>query len=139
VMTLLEYIEHESDPRAVLSEARRVIRGGGHLAIEIPHPSGFVARTFGRYWWNLDVPRHLIFFDPDTLRKQLASCGFELLSVKPFTLPLYIGASVLQALGQRHWNKNKRWVPLVAGLLGLPFLPFQPLLPEFLFTVAKAK
>ena len=139
VMTFLEYIEHEPDPGAVLSEARRVTRSGGHIVIEIPDPSGWVARTFGRYWWNLDVPRHLVFFDPDTLAKQLSICGFELISVKPFTLPFYVGASVLQVLGQRHWRKNKLWMPMIAGLLGAPFLPFQPLMPEFLFTVARAK
>lgn len=139
LMTLLEYIEHEPDTRAVLTEARRVIKKGGHLAIEIPDPSGWVARTFGRFWWNLDVPRHLTFFDADTLGKMLDQCGFELVSVKPFTLPVYIGASVLQALGLRHWNENKRWVPMVAGILGIPFIPFQPLLPEFLFAVARAK
>jgi SAM-dependent methyltransferase len=139
VMTLLEYIEHEPDPRSVLMEARRVIKTGGHLAIEIPDPSGWVARTFGRYWWNLDVPRHLTFFDAESLGKLLDQCGFELVSAKPFTLPVYIGASILQALGERHWNKNKSWVPMVGGLLGIPFIPFQALLPEFLFAVARAK
>ncbi|MBM4364224.1 MAG: class I SAM-dependent methyltransferase [Deltaproteobacteria bacterium] len=139
LMTLLEYIEHEPDPASVLTEARRVIKTGGHLCIEIPHPTGWVARTFGRHWWNLDVPRHLVFYDPETLGKQLALAGFDLVKVTPFTLPFYVGASVLQALGQRSWNRNKHWVPLVAGALGAPFLPFQLAMPEFLFAVARAR
>jgi SAM-dependent methyltransferase len=139
VMTLLEYLEHEPDPLAILREARRVIKDRGHIVIEIPHPTGWIARAFGRFWWNLDLPRHLVFFGKETLGKALEATGFELVRTRAFTLPLYVGASIVQALGQRHWVKNQSWVPVASALLGAPFLPFQPLMPEFLFAVARAK
>ncbi len=139
VMTLLEYLEHEPDPLAILRESRRVIKDGGHLVIEIPHPTGWIARLFGRFWWNLDLPRHLAFFSEQTLGKALDKTGFELVRTRSFTLPLYVGSSIVQALGERHWVKNQNWFPVASALLGAPFLPFQAVMPEFLFAVAKAK
>ena len=80
-----------------------------------------------------------MFFTPKTLEKMLDECGYELLSVKPFTLPLYVGMSLVQVLGMRHWRKHQTLYPLLASLLALPLLPFQALMPEFLFAVARAK
>ncbi len=136
---MMEYLEHEPDPGRVLDEARRVTRTGGHLALELPHIDAFPARLFGRYWWNLDIPRHLVFFAPDTLERMLARHGYELLQVTPFTLPFYAGMSLVQALGLRHWRKHQTLYPLLSALLSFPLLPLQPLLPEFMFAVARAR
>ncbi len=139
LVTMMEYLEHEPDSRSVLLQAHRVIRPNGHLALELPDIEGIPAKIFGSLWWNLDLPRHLIFYTPTTLRQMLAECGFELLIVKRFTLPLYIGLSLGQVLGQRHWAKNWRWVPVLSTVLGAPFLPLQFALPEFYFAIARAK
>lgn len=136
---MMEYLEHEPDPRSVLQEARRIQKPGGHLALELPHIGAWPGRRFGRYWWNLDIPRHLIFFTPETLSQMLSQCGYELVSVKPFTLPLYVGMSLVQALGMRHWRKHQTLYPLLSAVLALPLLPFQALMPEFMFAVARAK
>jgi SAM-dependent methyltransferase len=138
VVLMMEYLEHELDPRGTLVEARRVLRAGGHLALELPY-IGWAGRMFGPNWWNLDIPRHLMFFTPDTLAKMLAQCGFELVSVRPFTLPLYVGMSMVQALGLRHWRKYKDVYPILSTLLALPLVPFTALMPEFMFAVARAK
>ncbi len=93
----------------------------------------------GPNWWNLDVPRHLVFFPPETLRRALAEAGFDLVRIETFTLPLYAGMSLVQALGLRHWARHKDMYPLLSALLAFPLLPFYALMPEFLFAVAKAK
>ena len=138
VVLMMEYLEHELDPRGTLLEARRVLRPGGHLALELPYV-GWAGRMFGPNWWNLDIPRHLMFFTPPTLEKMLAQCGFELCSVRPFTLPLYVGMSMVQALGLRNWRKYKDAYPILSTLLALPLMPFTALMPEFMFVVARAK
>jgi len=137
LVLMLEYLEHESDPAAVLAESRRVLKQGGHVAIEIPHITGLPARIFKSRWFNLDVPRHLVFFDPDTLRRACADSGFELISYEPFSTPFNIGISVLFALGGVSHARNPL-SPLLALGLGAPLLPLQRLLPEFAFAVARA-
>ncbi len=138
VATMIEYLEHELNPRAVLAEARRVLRTGGHLVIEIPEPTGWPARAFGARWANLDVPRHLVFFDKTTLGRALSELGFELVSYETFTLPFFVGTSVLFWLGRHNAMRNTFSTPFLAGLLGAPFLPALPWIPEFAFAVARA-
>ena len=139
VVTMMEYLEHESDPRKTLEEARRVLKPGGHLAIEVPYVEGWPARRFGPKWWNLDVPRHLVYFTPKTLARMLDECGFELVRVDPFTVPLYIGSSVLLWLGYRFDINDKFLGRFLASILGWPFLLFLKFCPEFMFCVARAK
>jgi SAM-dependent methyltransferase len=137
LVMMLEYLEHESNPSAVLAESRRVIKTGGHIAIEIPHMTGRPARWFKNRWFNLDLPRHLVFFDPDTLRRAFADNGFELVSYEPFAIPLNIGISVLFKVGGLNMARST-YAPLLAAALGVPFLPFQRYIPEFAFAVGRA-
>jgi len=139
VVLMMEYLEHESDPKAVLAEARRVTKPGGHIALELPHISSLPGRLFRSVWWNLDIPRHLIFPTEASLRRMLDDVGYELVSVKTFTFPFYVGMSIVQALGQRHWIKNRGWFPIVSAIVGAPFIPLQWMLPEFMFAVARAR
>lgn len=139
VVSMMEYLEHEADPKHVLREARRITRAGGHLALELPHIAGLPGRMFRSMWWNLDLPRHLIFFTPKTLARMLDEVGYELVAVRTFTFPLYVGMSVLQALGLRHWEKYRQIFPVLSTLIGLPLLPLQFFLPEFMYAVARAK
>lgn len=139
LVSMMEYLEHEADPLRVLEEARRITRRGGYLALELPHIDALPGRLFRSVWWNLDVPRHLIFPTPQTLRAMLDRAGYELVSVKRFTFPFYVGMSILQALGQQHWRKHRRTFPVLGSLLGMPFVPLQFALPEFMFAMARAK
>jgi ubiquinone/menaquinone biosynthesis C-methylase UbiE len=137
LLLMLEYLEHEAAPCDVLAEARRVIKPGGHIAVEIPHMTGIPARLFKTRWFNLDVPRHLVFFEPSTLRRAFADQGFELLSYESFSTPLNIGISVLFSLGGVNLGRSAL-APFAAALLGVPFLPIQRFMPEFAFAVGRA-
>jgi SAM-dependent methyltransferase len=135
---MINYLEHEPDPMRVLAEARRVLKQGGHLIIEIPDPEGPPARWFKSRWANLDLPRHLVFFDRKTLKRALAESGFEVVDHHRYTMPMYIGFSMFLGLGgsnmMRHWEA----ISALAYSLGAPFLPATPWLPEFSFVVARA-
>lgn len=138
LVTMFEYLEHELNPCGVLAEARRVLKPGGHVAIEIPDIEGWPARTFKNRWANLDLPRHLVFFERQTLERAFAKYGFELVSYTRFGIPMYIGISVLFGLGLKDLSKHRLGLVLLAHLFGMPFLPALPWLPEFVFAVGRA-
>ena len=138
LVTMIEYLEHEPNPCGVLAEARRILKPGGHVALEIPNIDGWPARLFKDRWTNLDLPRHLIFFDRQTLVRALAQNGFELVSYRTFGLPLYIGLSVMFWLGREKFIEHQISTVLLSYACGLPFLPLLPWTPEFVFAVARA-
>ncbi len=139
LVTMNEYLEHEPAPRQVLQEARRITRRGGHLVVEVPYSGGLVARTFGARWSQLDVPRHLVFYTPETLTEMLRCCGYRVIHVEPFGAPFSFGISVLQALGFDRLGALRGPDVALIALMGTLFLPLFPLLREFMFVVARAE
>jgi SAM-dependent methyltransferase len=68
-------VEHVPDPRAFLAEARRVLAPGGRLVLVTPNLHGRGAGRFGDAWRELDPPRHLHLFPPETLRRAVEEAG----------------------------------------------------------------
>jgi ubiquinone/menaquinone biosynthesis C-methylase UbiE len=138
LVTMSEYLEHEPEPFAVLREARRISKKGAHLVIEVPFTSGLPARSFGTYWSQLDVPRHLCFYTPETLGRMLERNGYRLTYVKPFGAPFSIGISVLQSLGLKRLGRMGPFEALMLSAMGIALAPVAPWLYEFMFAVARA-
>lgn len=136
LVTMTEYLEHEGDPRRVLEECRRITRPGGHLALEIPLISSVPAKVFGNYWSQLDLPRHLMFFTPETLTRMLSEVGYEIVGTKKLVGSLAF--SLLHVLGVDGMGRLTLRDMLALFLANFLVFPFQPFAPEFLFVVARA-
>ncbi|MFD8094518.1 class I SAM-dependent methyltransferase [Streptomyces malaysiensis] len=76
VVSMFHYLEHSTDPRAELRAARRALRPGGHLLIEVPDPECWFGRLFGRFWLPWLQPQHLHFVPVANLREELTALGF---------------------------------------------------------------
>ncbi len=139
VVTMHEYLEHEPNPRPVLTEARRVTRTGGHLALEVPHIAGLPAKVFRSRWSQLDLPRHLVFYTAQTLDEMLRRCGYRLVRVHTYGVPFMTGGSILHTLGFKHLGRMTPRDLLLIGAAGFPFLAMLPLLREFMHAVARAE
>ncbi|HYL97321.1 MAG TPA: class I SAM-dependent methyltransferase [Blastocatellia bacterium] len=70
-------LEHMNDPRANLVEARRIVKPGGTLVVQVPNAASYQLRLFKGKWFALDAPRHRYHFDPSTLKRLLRDAGFE--------------------------------------------------------------
>lgn len=78
-------LEHLHDPSAIIKKIRRALKDGGVFVFSVPNVNSLEARLFGKYWYNIDVPRHLYHFSVTSISAILERNGF---SVKQFE---YIG------------------------------------------------
>ncbi len=82
VVTLWDVIEHLTDPREALIQARRVLSSDGLLVVHTIDIDSLFARLMGPHWpWLMEM--HIYYFSRRTLRMMLEQCGFQVLSDKP--------------------------------------------------------
>ena len=77
VITLWSALEHTNQPRATLVEARRILKPGGSLIVQVPNADSYQLRLFSGDWFALDVPRHRYHFTPGKLESLLSGTGFS--------------------------------------------------------------
>jgi 2-polyprenyl-3-methyl-5-hydroxy-6-metoxy-1,4-benzoquinol methylase len=75
-ITLNHVIEHLHDPIATLRLCHKFLRPGGTLWIATPNLQALGHTRFGRNWFALDPPRHLVLFTPMALKTAFKSAGF---------------------------------------------------------------
>lgn len=75
VCVLCDVIEHVRSPAAFLREIRRLLRPGGVLLVVTPSLASWSARVLGSRWMEFKE-EHLIYYAPDTIRRQLTQAGF---------------------------------------------------------------
>jgi len=83
VITLLDVLEHVTDPGALLACLGRLLAPGGLMVIVTPDIGSVAARLFGGRWWHYRVA-HVNFFNRRSLDRLLAQHGFEVVLRKRF-------------------------------------------------------
>jgi len=104
VIALIHVIEHLHDPLDTLRECRRVLDPNGRLVIATPNSASLGHSRFKSNWVSLDPPRHLIIFDPPTMRRLLNEAGFDI----EWLVTTARGARSTWTLG-RHLTRELRW------------------------------
>ncbi|MBC9712326.1 class I SAM-dependent methyltransferase [Streptomyces sp. TRM66268-LWL] len=139
-VSMFHVLEHTVDQRAELESARKVLRPGGHLMIEVPDPESYFGRIFGKYWVPWFQPQHLHFVTLGNLNRALREMGFTVVAVDrrqphiPFDFLGSFGLFLLRLLPFR----NEPWLPKAPGRMGnrlckLVFTLGLPLMPVLHF------
>lgn len=104
VVTMSHVLEHVHDPRTTLTKAYTLLKNGGTLWLDTPNIDSVGHRLFGAHWRGLEPPRHLVLFNPRSLRWLLSQAGFEVSKTVPrFEIcKLVFAASYRLACGQNH-------------------------------------
>jgi len=76
VITLLDVLEHVTDPNALLGVLERLLAPGGTLVIVTPDIGSLAARLLGGRWWHYRAA-HVNFFNRRSLDRLLSAHGFE--------------------------------------------------------------
>jgi SAM-dependent methyltransferase len=77
VISMGAVLEHVHRPHEVIGAAARALRPGGYLVVAVPNLASWGFRMFGRDWWGLQIPHHLLHFTPATLRRLLQGHGLD--------------------------------------------------------------
>jgi ubiquinone/menaquinone biosynthesis C-methylase UbiE len=82
VVTMWDVIEHLTNPREALRQARCLLAPNGLLVVHTIDIESLFARLMGSRWpWLMEM--HIYYFSRPTLRMMLESCGFRVLSDRP--------------------------------------------------------
>jgi 2-polyprenyl-3-methyl-5-hydroxy-6-metoxy-1,4-benzoquinol methylase len=76
LITLWDVIEHIPDPQHALRRIRTMLAPGGRLLLETQNVASRWARVLGPRWHHYKHEEHLYHFNPSTIKKLLADCGF---------------------------------------------------------------
>ena len=120
VVTMWHVLEHVNDPRAVLTEVRRVLKPQGKLMIEVPNYQSVWSTLLRGSWFPLEYPYHQHHFTPNTLRRLLDAAGFQASQIEGQAAPAETIWS-LHMLWNRWrgqtWDGRLPWSP--AGVVAL--------------------
>jgi len=90
IVTLIDVIEHVSNPLGLLAGVRDVLEPDGLVVITTPDVRSLAARILGRRWWHYRVA-HVCFFTRQTMLKALDQAGLRLVRAEPYAWVLSIG------------------------------------------------
>lgn len=97
LITCLHSLEHIEEFQSYLIKFRKLLKKNGYLLISVPNFSSFESKLFGKYWFHLDIPRHLYHFSEQFLTLQLSKIGFRKIKSKHIA-PEYDFFSLLQSI-----------------------------------------
>jgi SAM-dependent methyltransferase len=81
IIILWHVLEHLENQKALLEIITDHLSDNGLLIVAVPNFSSLQQRLFTRYWFHLDLPRHLVHLESDWLHQLLLRRGFSIESV----------------------------------------------------------
>lgn len=82
LVILFHTLEHLEAPVEMLRHSAGVLAPGGVVVVAVPNIASWQARVFGRWWFHLDVPRHLHHFSPATLTAACERVGLQVVRTR---------------------------------------------------------
>lgn len=95
-------LEHVEDPFTVVRRIAAKLRPGGQFLFSTLCVDSPDFRLYGRYWYNLDLPRHMTFFRNTDLHRLVAG-HFDIENIRRHATPRdYVGSATYRMRRERH-------------------------------------
>jgi 2-polyprenyl-3-methyl-5-hydroxy-6-metoxy-1,4-benzoquinol methylase len=94
IITLNHVLEHMDNPGESIKELRRILKNDGTLIISLPNTNSLAYKMFGKNWYQLDVPRHLINYSEKSLRALLDNNKVRITKVRYNSRPNQFSVSL---------------------------------------------
>ncbi len=121
IIVLWHVLEHLEDQDRLLDHLAARLNAGGILVLAVPNFSSWQSRLFGKYWFHLDLPRHLVHIESRWLNNRLQARGLQVVNETHFDLLQNIYGFVQSALNSvfhrrqnalyRHLRGNEKLSP----------------------------
>jgi SAM-dependent methyltransferase len=126
VISLFHVLEHLSKPKDLFMNLIRDNLGReGLVVVEVPNIDSWQSKWAGKSWLQLDVPRHINHFNPESIISLLESCGLRRVEIGYFSSHVGLLGMLRTCLGWVgykgdliHSLKNNKSIPLYI-LIGL--------------------
>jgi 2-polyprenyl-3-methyl-5-hydroxy-6-metoxy-1,4-benzoquinol methylase len=89
---LWHVLEHLSDPNKCLSGLAQKLNPNGELEIAIPNANSWAFKIFGKYWYGLDIPRHIFSFNIQNIIMMIESNKLNVVSIKYSSCGGFLGS-----------------------------------------------
>ncbi|MDY9924288.1 class I SAM-dependent methyltransferase [Methanobacterium sp.] len=131
VITLNHVLEHVTSPSETMGELNRILKPGGYLIIAVPVNDSLASKIFGKYWAQMDTPRHLYLFSTEILEKYARKYNFSILDVRYNSDPRYQIISSFIYFLENFFNKKFNRAFIHNIYLNLLLIPFTSILNLF--------
>lgn len=128
VITINHVLEHVYTPSEVMCELNRILKPGGYLIIGVPVSDSLAFKLFGKYWAQLDTPRHLYVFSTENLKRYAKQNDFRIKTIRYNSEPRYQIISSLIYFLENKLNKTYNRMILHNIFLNSLLLPITGLL-----------
>jgi 2-polyprenyl-3-methyl-5-hydroxy-6-metoxy-1,4-benzoquinol methylase len=131
-ITCFHVFEHLYQPREVLAKVYKWLKPNGIFYLMVPNIDSAGSRIFKSYWYALELPRHLSFFSPKSLRALARSEDLEEVAVTT-DREVFIEASTRYILDDKLRRVGINRSPLAK--ISRPGIPFRIIRKAFRVTV----
>lgn len=84
--------EHLTDPQTAIQKIRELLSDDGEILMAVPNAQSVACAIFGKYWYGLDVPRHVVSYSPRTLRYLAEKNGLEITEIRYASCGSFVGS-----------------------------------------------
>lgn len=85
-------LEHVAEPLRFMEKLKTLLSDKGEIVIGVPNTNGLYANLFGKYWYNRDIPRHIINYNVNNLKLFLNKNSFKVRKVKYISTGGFLGS-----------------------------------------------
>ncbi len=113
VITMWHVLEHVPDPKAQISELKRLLKPDGVAVIAVPNFRSADAAHYSEYWAAYDVPRHLFHYSKKSIEMLFSEQQISLIKV----LPMPFDAFYVSLLSEKYkTGKMNMFKAFLAGM-----------------------
>ena len=134
-ITYWHSFEHMKNPVEILTKTNDLLKKDGVLLIAVPNYNSMGRILFSKFWFHLDVPRHIFHYSEKSLRVLIENSNFKIVDIKR-NFPEYDISGIIQSIlnyfgfgnnvlkKSMKYGRNEKNLIKVYLFLPLIFVPF---------------